>query len=80
MHFFGFFAFFSTFFQLFSKKNFLDQKIFFPKSANFSRKNEKMTKKTILRGPRPLKTHFLKKKFFLKKIIFGPKLTKMDAK
>ena len=62
----GFLPFFRLFFNFFQKKKFWTKNFFFPKSANFSRKNEKMTKKTILRGPRPLKSHFFEKKILRK--------------
>ena len=68
--------------DFFSKKKFGPKK-FFSKSANFSRKIEKMTKKTILRGPRPLKSHFFEKKFFEKKTFLDqkwPKWTQNDQK
>ena len=83
MHFFGFFAFFSTFFQLFSKKNFLDQKNFFSKKCQFFKKKRKNDEKNDFEGSPTPKNSFFEKKIFFEKNHFwtqidqnGRKMTK----
>ena len=75
----GFLPFFRLFFNFFQKK-FFGPKNFFFKKCQFFKKKRKNDEKNDFEGSPTPKNSFFEKKIFWEKNIFGPKMTKMDAK